>query len=94
MHVTLGSSTRSQMPAMPVMCLMVMLLSGCAATTNQVHSTTQVLAVNLEPHALKASGIAFITPTSVTGQEEDKQALALAFTEALSDLAGNTRSNQ
>jgi len=62
--------------------LMVMLLlSGCA--TNQLHPTTQVLAINLEPQVLKATGIAFITPTSVTGQEEDKQALALAFTETL-----------
>lgn len=67
---------------MHVMGLMVMLLSGCAST-NQLHTTTQALAIDLEPRVLKATGIAFITPTSVTGQEEDKQALALAFTEAL-----------
>jgi len=70
------------MLAIPMMGLWVMLLlSGCA--TNQLHPTTQVLAINLEPQVLKATGIAFITPTSVTGQEEDKQALALAFTETL-----------
>jgi len=83
MHIATGVLARSQMLVMPMMGLMVMLLSGCAATTNQVNSTTQVQAINLESHALKASGIAFITPTSVTGQEEDKQTLALAFTEAL-----------
>lgn len=83
MHHTIQSSTRSQMLTMPMMGLMVMLLlSGCAST-DQIHSTTQALAINLKPHALNVSGIAFITPTSVTGQEEDKQALALAFTEEM-----------
>jgi len=57
-------------------------MSGCS-TTKQLHSTTQTLSISLEPQALHTSGIAFITPSSVTGQEEDKQALALAFTEAL-----------
>jgi hypothetical protein len=58
------------------------LLAGCAVT-NQLHTTTQSLAIDLEPHVLQSTGIAFITPSSVTGQEEDRQALALAFTEAL-----------
>ena len=83
MRLTMQSSKRSQRMAMSKIGLMAMLLlSGCAST-DQMHSTTQALAINLEPHALKVSGIAFITPTSVTGQEEDKQALALAFTEAM-----------
>lgn len=59
-----------------------LILSGCS-TIKQLHSTTQTLSISLEPHVLHTSGIAFITPSSVTGQEEDKQALALAFTEAL-----------
>jgi PBP1b-binding outer membrane lipoprotein LpoB len=62
--------------------VLAFLLSACAST-KQLHSTTQALSINLEPQVLKTTGIAFITPTSVTGQEEDKQALALAFTEAL-----------
>ena len=83
MHLSNQFLTRSQMLTMRMMGFIVMLLlSGCA-TTNQLHTTTQALAINLEPHVLKASGIAFITPSSVTGQEEDKQALALAFTEAM-----------
>lgn len=57
MHLTIQSSTRLQMLMMPMMCLMAM-LSGCA--TNQLHPTTQVLAINLEPQVLKATGIAFI----------------------------------
>jgi len=82
MQLTIQTSTRSRMLAMPLMGLMAMLLSACA-NTNQMHSTTQALAIDLKPQVLKTTGIAFITPTSVTGQEEDKQALALAFTEAM-----------
>lgn len=82
MPLTVQSLVQSQMLVMPMIGLMAMLsLSGCA--TDQLHSTTQALAINLEPQVLKATGIAFITPTSVAGQEEDKQALALTFTEAL-----------
>jgi hypothetical protein len=63
--------------------VLVAILSSSCAMTSQIHSTTQALSVDLKPQTLKLSGIAFITPTSVTGQEEDKQALALAFTEAM-----------
>ncbi len=64
---------------------LAMLLSACASPqlAQQIIPTTQVQAINLQPEALRAGGIAFITPSSVTGQEEDKQALALAFTEVL-----------
>ncbi len=57
------------------------LLAACASP--QTYSTTQILATNLRSDSLKSAGLAFITPSSVTGQEEDKQALALAFGEAL-----------
>lgn len=77
-----------RMPALGLAALL--LLSGCAST-NQLHSTTQALAIDLEPQVLKTTGIAFITPTSVTGQEEDKQALALAFTEALKQARPDLR---
>ncbi|MDO8207370.1 MAG: hypothetical protein Q7T38_06070 [Gallionella sp.] len=91
MRPTIQSSTRPPMLAMSMMAVLVMcLLSGCS-TDNQLHSTTQVRVINLESQALQASGIAFITPTSVTGQEEDKQALALAFTEALKRARPNLR---
>ena len=87
MHLTnqlpIQPTTRSQMLAMPIIGFIVMLfLSGCS-TTSQLHTTNQALATHLEHQMLKLSGIAFITPSSVTGQEEDKQALALAFTEVL-----------
>lgn len=82
MHFSIQFSTQPKVLGKALLDFMViLLLSGCSTT--QLHSTTQVLAINLESQSLQASGIAFITPTSATGQEEDKQALALAFTEAL-----------
>lgn len=71
-------------------------LTGCASQkfqtkTQQSAPTTQVLAINLQPADLRAGGIAFITPSSVTGQEEDKQALALSFTEVLLEVRPDLR---
>jgi len=40
-------------------------------------------AIALGPKDLQTYGVAFITPSTVTGQEEEKQAVALAFTEIL-----------
>lgn len=68
-----------------------LLLSACASQKPQAEAahilpSTQVLAINLRTEDLRAGGLAFITPSSVTGQEEDKQALALVFTEVLRGL--------
>lgn len=54
-----------------------------ACTRNQVYSTAHDSVVSLEPGQLEAAGIAFITPSTVTGQEEDKQTLASIFSEVL-----------
>ena len=74
----------------------VLLFTGCAsqqlqAKTQQNAPTTQVLAISLKAEELRTGGIAFITPSSTTGQEEDKQALALAFTEVLLTLRPDLR---
>ncbi len=61
--------------------ILALFLAACASP--QVHSTVQILAIHLQPQDLQKGGIAFITPSSVTGQEEDKQPLALAFTEVM-----------
>lgn len=58
-------------------------LYGCA--NPQVYSTVQHQAISLEPDSLPTHGIAFITPSTVTGQEEDKQALALIFADVLAE---------
>jgi len=52
---------------------------GCA----QNHNTLRVQTLQLEPNALQRDGIAFITPSTVTGQEQEKQAVALAFATVL-----------
>ena len=61
------------------------LLNACASQglMRQDVPTTQVSGVNLQPDDFRTGGIVFITPSSITGQEEDKQALALAFTAVL-----------
>lgn len=58
-----------------------LLAGGCS--TRQVYSTSQHQTISLRPGDLDAHGIAIITPSSVTGQEEDRQALALTFAEVL-----------
>lgn len=68
---------------------LALLLGGCAGTQN--FSTTQIQAPHLQAGALKTHGLAFITPSSVTGQEEDKQALALAFGEVLRNARPSIR---
>lgn len=90
MHSAAQSSTQPQKLAIPIMALAVMLLSGCAVTS-QSHTTNQAFATHMEPQALVSSGIAFITPSSVTGQEEDKQALALSFTEVMKRMRPDLR---
>ncbi|OYY95787.1 MAG: hypothetical protein B7Y41_00380 [Hydrogenophilales bacterium 28-61-23] len=82
MRISIKSSALSLLLALAVLGSGVTLLSGCSAG-RQLHATTQTVIIHMEPIAFRSSGIAFITPSSVTGQEEDKQALALAFTEAL-----------
>ena len=71
-------------------------LTGCAnqnlaARTQQNVSTTQVLVINLSSEDLRKGGLAIITPSSATGQEEDRQALALAFTEVLLNVRPDLR---
>jgi hypothetical protein len=60
--------------------------AGCA--TQQRHGTSTIgpsLASTLKPGDLQSNGVAFITPATVTGQEEDRPALSLIFTKELAD---------
>jgi len=75
---------------------LALLLTSCSsekirAETQQNVPTTEVLAINLRTEDLRVGGIAFITPSSVTGQEEDKQLLALAFTGVLRNVRPDLR---
>jgi hypothetical protein len=60
-------------------------IAGCGRAA-QVYSTVNHHQFSLSGQELKSSGIAFITPSTVTGQEEEKQAVAFTFVETLKTL--------
>lgn len=56
-------------------------LAGCAGT--QIYPTLQEQRISLARGDLEAGGVAFITPSTVTGQEQETQAVALIFADVL-----------
>jgi hypothetical protein len=64
-------------------------LAGCFGT--QIHPTLSERVISLRPGDLESGGIAFITPSTVTGQEQEKQAVALIFAESLKQKRPQTR---
>jgi heme-degrading monooxygenase HmoA len=61
---------------------LLVLLAGC--TSGAVYyPTLQDRVISLAKGDLEASGIAFITPSTVTGQEQEKEAVALTFADVL-----------
>ena len=61
--------------------LIVSLVYGCS--TEQIHSTVQFEDISLPPSGLKTHGLAFITPSTVTGREQDIQSLASIFADVM-----------
>lgn len=59
------------------LCLAATLLAGCGGA--QMTSTVRYQVLDLDAESLRRGGLALITPSTVTGQEQDKQALALIF---------------
>jgi hypothetical protein len=57
-------------------------LPGCKVAP-QRYSTPHAQVFTLQPGGLEQGGLAFLTPSTVTGQEEDKQPLALMFSSTL-----------
>ncbi|MGZ6291322.1 MAG: hypothetical protein ACXWMK_03915 [Syntrophales bacterium] len=55
----------------------------CACFAPQVHDQSQTRVISLKADDLSKYGMAFITPSTVTGQEEEKQEVALTFTGVL-----------
>jgi hypothetical protein len=64
--------------ALAVLCVA---LAGCAST--QIYPTLQEQRISLSPGDLEAGGVAFITPSTVTGQEQETQGVALTFAQVL-----------
>jgi hypothetical protein len=65
------------------------LATGCS--TNQLYSTEDHNNFKLKPNDLQDHGVAFITPSTVTGQEQDKQTLALLVGKALTEARPGVR---
>jgi len=61
--------------------LVVVMSAGCS--TNQIHSMVQYEDISLEPNGLENHGLGFITPSTVTVQEQDVQSLAFFFARVL-----------
>jgi hypothetical protein len=57
------------------------LISGCS--THQIQSSVQYEDLSLSPKGLETYGLAFITPSTVTGREQDIQTLAFIFAEVM-----------
>lgn len=62
---------------------LVIALGLSACINPQIHQTTKTQSLQLSTKDLKISGIAFITPSAITGEEENKQSLALVFADVL-----------
>lgn len=65
--------------------LLCLTFTLAACTSHKIHSVTQHNAISLVENDLAIAGVAFITPSTVTGQEQDKQALALIFSDVLKE---------
>ncbi|MGH6884650.1 MAG: hypothetical protein ACREGK_01075, partial [Geminicoccales bacterium] len=60
---------------------LALVLAGCYGT--QIFPSLQEQRSGLRPGDLEAGGVAFITPSTVTGLEQETQAVALTFAEVL-----------
>lgn len=61
--------------------LLLPVFSGCFGT--QIYPTLEERVISLRTGDLESEGLALITPSTITGREEDKQAVALTFAEVL-----------
>jgi hypothetical protein len=59
----------------------LLLLAGCFSA--QIYPTLQQRGISLQPGDLETYGIGFITPPAATGQEEERQAVALVIAEVM-----------
>ena len=64
--------------------LWVVVVAGAGCSLKPVHyPTLNEHPLSLRKGDLEAAGIAFVTPSTITGQEQEKQAVALTFTDVL-----------
>ncbi len=71
--------------------LMMGLVSLVSCGGPHIHSSSQHQDHRLKSGELQSQGIAFLTPSPITGKDEAKQALAFVFTEVLAQLRPDVR---
>ncbi len=79
--LALTDHSSSRLYLLLVMLCTATLLSACGI--NQSYSSAQHNAIALTLDDLRSEGVAFISPSTITGQEEDKQVLAFVFANTL-----------
>ena len=82
LHKKLRSSAQSWW-VMSVLALLLVLTTGCAR--NQIHASVNFENIALAENDLKSHGLGFITPSTVTGREQDIQSLAFIFARVLEE---------
>jgi hypothetical protein len=65
-----------------IVVILLAAFAGCGVAP-QRHSSEEHQIIALEAGDLETGGLALITPSTVTGQEEERQAVALTFAETL-----------
>jgi len=68
---------------MSLLALLLVLTAGCAR--NQIHASVKFENIDLAENDLKSHGLGFITPSTVTGREQDIQSLAFIFARVLEE---------
>jgi len=68
--------------------LFVMTVAGCS---NHIYSSVRHKSIQLELDDLETHGLAFITPSTFTGLEEDKQNLAFIFSDVITSTRKDIR---
>jgi len=82
LHVKLMASARPWW-AVSFLALLLVLNTGCAR--NQIHASVKFENIALTADDLKSHGLGFITPSTVTGREQDIQSLAFVFARVLKE---------
>lgn len=77
----MSKSARARVPAALALAALIVALAGCENT--QVYPSLQEHRISLRPGDLEASGIAFLTPSTVTGQEQETQSVAFTFADVI-----------
>ena len=87
-----GSSSRIAHAIGAVCALgLVLLLGGCGSIGSQVIPTTLYKSLTLQRGDLDRHGLAILMPATVTGQEQDRHALALVFGESVHERLPEVR---